>query len=408
MEIEDKLALLRVKSLSGSPSEDTDNSTYSSELFVDEYANPAEDQNEFFDESDYDYEFNDDDYTLDMYPEDDYSEETPSGEDLNTREDIIAFKKYMLEKKGIDIGDANISFSNYPQLEDMLADFLQDDEAVSKIVEHLRKQKTNQASGSQIAPSDTISAIDDRKSTTFSKVLDASTGGYLGFLTAADITGAKADIGFNTAIDGSFIAKEISRNNIPSKIALLYVIKRITFHLEGLGLNSEEDSIAGFRNKFYPKEYKAINDLRAHYSDVLNLRYSIRKKTPNLEFSPMAYSDRYVEMYNRIALSVHDTILSQISKVIMADKLPYYMSPSEIKLLQAITAVWYLAPANITSYVKKNGALALAAGFGSGNSDNTIKIANDLLDYHHSYLKSLSNKKQYAKTWDGRIAFLKS
>lgn len=364
-------------------------------------------------ETDMDFEYyEDDDFELDLSDDDSVDITSSGGEesvrDLNSIADIRAFKVYMMQR-GVDIGDANEAFEQYPALYDMLDEFMASDEDMIKTGVSLQQidASSNSKSNAYSLP-DGKAFNDTTKQDKFMKIVDASAGGPLGFFMAGDTTSLTADIGYNVAKGADFISKQISNEDIPSKVAVLYVIKRLIFHIEGLALNQAEDSICGFRNKYYPKEYKAIMAIRAKYSDVLNTRSNIRKTKPADEYNPMAYSQRYIDMYNEIAEAVHDTVVQGIAPFIIASKLPYYLKPYEMKLLFTVVSIWFLAPANLISFVENNGRLSIAVGFGSGSQSVTDAIRHSLIDHHEKYLKSLKAYSTYQKAWTDRLNMLRA
>lgn len=366
-----------------------------------------------YSESDMDFEYyEDDDFEIDLSDDDSVDITSNSDEesidDLNSIADVRAFKVYMMQR-GVDIGDANEAFEQYPALYDMLDEFMANDKDVIKAGAALQQIDTtsNSKSNAYSLP-DGTSLKDTSKEDKAMKVFDASAGGPIGFLTAADKMGLTADIGYNVAKGAAFISKEMSKEDIPSKVAVLYAIKRLIFHVEGLALNQSEDSICGFRNVYYPKEYKAIMAIRAKYSDVLNMRSNIRKSRPAEEYNPISYSQRYIDMYNEIAEAVHDTVVQGIAPFIVASKLPYYLKHYEMKLLFTVVSVWFLAPANLTTFVENKGRLSIAVGFGSGDQATTDAIRQSLISHHEKYLKSLKSYSKYQKAWDDRLGMLRA
>lgn len=365
------------------------------------------------DEADFDFEYYDEEeFELDLSDDDSVditdTEGDESVRDLNSIADIRAFKVYMMQR-GVEIGDANEAFAQYPALYDLLDEFMASDNDMIKAGAELQNIDTNSNSkSSAYSIPDSNAFKENKKLDTAAKVFDASAGGPIGFLFAADTTGLTADIGYNVAKGAAFVSKQLSTYDIPSKVAVLYAIKRLIFHVEGLALNQSEDSICGFRNKFYPTEYKAIMAIRAKYADVLNERSNIRKSKPSAEYEPQSYSSRYVEMYNEIAQAVHNTVIKGIAPYIVASKLPYYLKPYEMNLLFTVVSVWFLAPANLATYIENNGRLSIAVGFGSGNQSTTDNIRMSLISHHEKYLKSLKSYSSYQKAWTDRLNLLRA
>lgn len=328
----------------------------------------------------------------------------PEEADISSMDGMPEFILYMKDN-GIDISDVNASFTARPALYDIYNEFMNDDDMVNHYID--KRRLINGGNVNTVDMQNADGVTKDIKTPKASHTIARKTadiigsGPILGTLLASDITAQSADIGFGEAVGANFVWPDFGSSDIPTKVALLYVIKKITYHLEGLAMNTAENSICGFRKDLYPIEHDRILVVLREYSSCIPER--AKRRAINQEFNPLFVSDRYKDMYNKLALAVYDTVMTGINPYIYGQTMPYYMNKSEMRLLYAITAVWYLAPAHLNSYIKAKGKLALSAGIGSGSVAVTDKIRLDLLEHHHSALKESKGYSKYGKGWSNRI-----
>lgn len=244
-----------------------------------------------------------------------------------------------------------------------------------------------------------------------------------GWATTSQMTGRSADESFQETSGPDFKEMQHIQFERTYKEAVMMGIKHVLYAYEGLRKSSNrlpsgemEESIAGVRRKYYPSQYKSIEAAIHKYEKKMGAK-AVRprdyiKINPTLGNTPdnIAYlSTPYDRLLDEIAYIMYRLVSSDINRYTLVEKDNIVVTGYETQFIAILISIWYLAPANLTTFVK-NDKLIIASCIGTGNKAQVELVSKQLIDHHEKYLNSISSRypTSVQKAWTDRVSKLRS
>lgn len=244
----------------------------------------------------------------------------------------------------------------------------------------------------------------------------------IGVLTTSQLTGRSADIGFHETTGAKFKDMKFLKYDRQYREAVIMGIKHVLYTYEGLKKSSNklpsgemEDSIAGVRRKYYPKQYDSIEYTIKKYEKKMGvpatrpLDYILVDKAKGKSSDNIVYvSTPYDKLLEDIANIMYRVISGDLSKYTFVKSDNMLVTGYETQFISIIIAIWYLAPANLATFCASD-KLAIASCIGTGNKKHVEETAARLIEMHEQYLNSIAPKytAQVQKAWKDRVSNLK-
>lgn len=244
----------------------------------------------------------------------------------------------------------------------------------------------------------------------------------LGWAMTSMTTGRSADLNVHETAGVKFKDMEYLKYDRQYREAVIMGIKHVLYAYEGLGKSTNklpsgemEDSIAGVRRKFYPKQYASIEHAIKAYEKKMGgpavrpLDYILIDKSKGKTSDNMAYiSTPYDELLDEIANIMYRIVASDLNKYTLVSSDNMIVTGYETQLIAVLVAIWYLAPANLSTFCASD-KLAIASCIGTGNKEHVEQTVAKLIDAHEKYLNSISSRYpiQVQKAWKERISKLR-